>query len=136
MMKEPGLINVAFDGVTVNGKHKTIYCASIGGISMFYKWTDLKSNDHVTVEEVKSSVKICKEIKALLSDREIASLPVDNASTYVAKETARNLVIDGGYGPLVLRDPSHCIDLPAKDMAGLPFVKETLGFCSEICECM
>jgi len=132
MLREPGLINVAFDGVTVNGKHKTIYCASIGGFTMFFKWTDLKSNDHVSAEEVKSSVEICNQIKALLDNREIASLPVDNASRYVANETAVSLVIAGGYGPIVLRDPAHCVDLPAKDMAGLSFVKEGVDWCSEI----
>lgn len=136
MLREPGLINVAFDGVTVNGKHKTIYCASIGGFTMFFKWTDLKSNDHVSAEEVKSSVEICNQIKALLDNREIASLPVDNASRYVANETAVSLVIAGGYGPIVLRDPAHCVDLPAKDMAGLSFVKEGVDWCSEICECV
>ena len=53
MMKEsPGGLSVSFDGVTVNKRSKNLVCVSIGGISMFYKYFDLKDKDHVTEVEV------------------------------------------------------------------------------------
>ena len=37
----PGMLGVAFDGVTVNKKCKTLYTISKEEISMFWTWQDL-----------------------------------------------------------------------------------------------
>ena len=104
MMKEsPGGLSVSFDGVTVNKRSKNLVCVSIGGISMFYKYFDLKEKDHVTEEEVRWSphffpilsllptscqinkvYDLCKELKAMFG-RNICSVPSDNAALPVSK---------------------------------------------------
>ena len=52
MKESPGGLSVSFDGVTVNKKSKNLVCVSIGSISMFYKYFDLKDKDHVTEVEI------------------------------------------------------------------------------------
>jgi len=59
----------------------------------------------------------------------IASIPVDNSTRGVTAQVCDlfpDLVI------IVIRDPSHCVDLCSKDMATLPVVKRVMGDAKEV----
>ena len=48
----------------------------------------------------------------------MASIPVDNAAKVMATKLAKQLTAEyDGMTVLVLRDPSHCVDLLSKDLA-------------------
>ena len=150
LMKEsPGGLSVSFDGVTVNKRSKNLVCVSIGGISMFYKYFDLRDKDHVTTVEVCWSpqlfsmtsllltshqinkvYELCKELKALFG-RNICSVPSDNAALPVSKGVVQKLLLDG-EATLVTRDPCHCIDLGSKDLAKIPCVESVLKEAVEV----
>ena len=127
----PGCINVAFDGVTVNGKQKILYTVSKGSTSMFVTWTDLAGDKHVTQKEADDALRVALDIKASLGGAQIASLPVDNAAKLVAGMVANRL----DEPALVSRDPSHCVDLLSKDasttksiLAVLEMAKDLINF--------
>ena len=97
---------------------------------MFFKWSDLGSNVHVTDAEVDDAYFICNQIKSAFETK-IASISVDNAAGKVAESVAKKLQADGDPA-LPLRDPAHCIDLLSKDLANTSFVRSVLGEAKEV----
>ena len=125
MKNQPGLLPVANDGVTVNHKSKILFTATIGSVSMFVIWLDLGSDVHVTDEEVTAGYKVCMDVKKQFGNLGISCIPVENATAGVAARIAKSLMLEGD-NPFALRDPVHCIDLGAKDLANTPVVKTVL----------
>jgi hypothetical protein len=110
MMKQYGLLTVAFDGVTVNRKSKVLFTVTRGIVSAFVTWIDLGSQVHVTAAEANAAFHIMKELKKEFKGLRITCIAVDNAAAQiVAKAVA--LLHTGGDRPFTLRDPVHCIDL-------------------------
>ena len=136
MSTVPGLINIAFDGATVNGKQKIVYTVSKGSVSVFHQWSSLGSDVHVTEAEVEDAKKVCDNARKLF-ECDIASLPVDNAAVNVASKVVELLNLEG-QKTIVSRDPAHCIDLLSKDIAKTSVVvgvlqeaKEVFSFCKK-----
>jgi hypothetical protein len=71
-----------------------LYTVSKGAISMFMKWSDLGSNDHVTDAKVDDAYGICKQIKSVF-DTKIASISANNAACKIAESVAKKLQADG-----------------------------------------
>ncbi len=61
---------------------------SKGAISMFFKWSNLGSNVHITDAKVDDSYGICKQIKSPF-DTKIASLSDDNAACKIEESVAK-----------------------------------------------
>ena len=125
MRKQPGLLSVSFDGVTANGKSKTLFTVTRGCVSMFYTWINMGSDVHVSDAEVAETYTICKQVKSLFSGLGITALPMDNAAAAVATKVAKKLKDDGDH-PFPLRDPVHCVDLGSKDLVKVPCLKSPL----------
>ncbi len=142
-----------FDGVTVNRKSKVrwlltssydlvhyfsqsffqiLYTVTKGAISLFFKWSNLGSNVHVTNAKVDDAYSICKQIKFTF-DTKIASISVENAACKVAESVAKNLQADGDPA-LPLHDPTHCIDLLSKNLMNTSVVCSVLGEAKEVFE--
>ncbi len=96
-----------------------------GAISMFLKWSSLRSNIHITDAEVDDAYGICKQIKSAF-DTKIASISVDNVACKIAESVAKKLQADGDPA-LLLHDPTHCIDLLSKDLANTSVVCSVFG---------
>jgi hypothetical protein len=107
-----------------------LYTVSKGAVSMFFKWSDLGSNVHVTDAEVDDSYGICNQLKSAF-DTKIASISVDNAAGKVAESVAKKLQADGDPA-LSLRDPAHCIDLLSKNLMNTSVVHSVLGEAKEV----
>ena len=105
---------------------------SKGAISMFFKWSDLGSDVHVTEAEVADAYNVCKQIKSAFSTK-IASISVDNAASKVAECVTKKLNADSDTA-LPLRDPAHCIDLLSKDLAKTSVVRSVLAEAKEVFE--
>jgi hypothetical protein len=105
---------------------------SKGAISIFFKWSDLGSNVHVTDAEVDDAHTVCTQIKSAF-DTKIASISVDNAACKVAESVTKKLQADGDPA-LPLRDPVHCIDLLSKDLTNTSVVCSVLGEAKEVFE--
>ena len=103
---------------------------SKGAVSLFYKWTDLGSDIHVTDAEVDNAYDDCNQIKVAFNTK-IASISVDNAAGKVAESVAKKLQADGDPA-LPLHDPAHCIDLLSKDLANTSVVCSVLGEAKEV----
>ncbi len=88
---------------------------SKGAVYLFFKWTNLGSDVHVTAAEVDDVYDVCNQIKVAFNTK-IASISVDNAASKVAERVAQKLNADGDP-TLPLRDPAHCIDLLTKNLA-------------------
>ncbi len=97
---------------------------SKGAISMFFKWSNLGSNVHITDAKVDDAYGICKQVKGAF-DIKIASISVDNAAV------AKKLQADGGPA-IPLRDPAHCIDHLSKDLANTSVVCSVLEEAKEV----
>ena len=139
--KLPGLLNISFDGATVNGKQKVStcinYCAQIdhdshtvlkilytlskGEFSIFLTWTDLGCTKHVTEAEIADALKVCNDAMETYGCA-IASVPVDNAASKVAKAVCLKLPTT----VLPSRDPSHSTDLLSKDLATTDVVQAVI----------
>ncbi len=102
---------------------------SKGAVSMFFKWSDLGSNNHITDAEVDDAYGICKQIKSVF-DTKIASISVDNAAGKVTESVAKKL--QAGDPALPLRDPAHCIDLLSKNLVNTSVVHSVLGEAKEV----
>ncbi len=96
---------------------------------MFFKWSDLGSNIHVTDAKVDDAYSVCTQIKSAF-DTKIASISVDNAACKLAESVAKKLQADGDPA-LPLRDPAHCIDLLSMDLANTSVVCSVLGEAKE-----
>ena len=59
-------------------------------------------------------------------DTRLASIAVDNAAKGVAAQVATKFKMLGET-VLILRDPSHCIDLFSKDLATTKFVRAVMA---------
>jgi hypothetical protein len=99
---------------------------------MFFKWSDLGSNVHITDAKVDDAYSICTQVKSAF-DTKIASISVDNAACKVAESVAKKLQADGNPA-LPLRDPAHCIDLLSKDLTNTSVVCSVLGEVKEVFE--
>ena len=60
---------------------------SKGAVSLFYKWTDLGSDVHVTDAEVDNAYNVCNQIKVAFNAK-ISSISVDNAASKVAEHVS------------------------------------------------
>jgi hypothetical protein len=58
IIRRPGDINLATDGVSINSKSKQVYTVSKGEFSVFYCFTDLGSLKHNTNAEIEDLVKV------------------------------------------------------------------------------
>lgn len=58
MLRKPGDINVAHDGVTINGKSKQVYTIARGDVCCFYDFSDLGSMKHNSNAEVDDLVSV------------------------------------------------------------------------------
>jgi hypothetical protein len=101
-----------------------------GAISMFFKWSNLGSNVHVTDTKLDDAYGICKQIKSAFCTK-IAIISVDNAACKIAEDVAKKLQADGDPA-LPLRDPAHCIDLLSKVLANTSVVCSVLGESKEV----
>ena len=61
----------------------------------------------------------------------IASLDVDNAARAIAAKAAKDNEFEG-MTILVIRDPSHCVDLLSKDLADTEVVKRVMAEAKEV----
>ena len=109
---------------------KIIYTVSKGQFSIFFTWSDLGSVKHQTQAEVDDCVRTCK---AAMKEYKvpIASIDVDNAARLVAAKAAANDAFKG-MTILVIRDPSHCVDLLSKDLAGTDVVRRVMAESKEV----
>ncbi len=103
---------------------------SKGAVSLFFKWTDLGSDVHVTAAEVDDAYDVCNKMKVAFNTK-IASISVDNAASKVAERVAQKLNADGDP-TLPLRNPAHCIDLLSKDLAKSSDVCSVLAEAKEV----
>jgi hypothetical protein len=99
---------------------------------MFFKWSDLGSNVHVTDAEVDDAYSVCTQIKSVF-DTKIAGISVDNAACKVAESVVKKLQADGDLA-LPLCNPAHCIDLLSKDLANTSVARSVLGEAKEVFE--
>jgi hypothetical protein len=99
-------------------------------VSLFFKWTDLGSDVHVTAAEVDDTYDVCNQIKVAFNTK-IASISVDNAASKVAEHVAQKLNADGDP-TLPLCNPAHCIDLLSKDLAKSSVVRSDLEEAKEV----
>jgi hypothetical protein len=111
-------------------KLQVLYSVSKGAVSLFFKWTDLGGDVHITAAEVNDAYDVCNQIKVAF-DTKIASISVDNAASKVAEHVAQKLNADGDP-PLPLRDPAHSIDLLSKDLAKSSVVHSVLAEAKEV----
>ena len=88
-------------------------------------WSDLGSVKHQTEAEVKDVHRVCMKATTAYDTR-LASIAVDNAAKGVAAQVATKFKMLGET-VLVLRDPSHCIDLFFKDLATTKFVRAVMA---------
>ena len=107
---------------------KIVYTLSKGEFSIFLTWSDLGSLKHQTEAEIDDAYRICQEA-TVQYDSDIASIPVDNAARTVAAGIA---VRFPDMEIVVSRDPSHCIDLLSKDLAGTDVVKRVMREAKEV----
>ncbi len=105
---------------------------SKGAISMFFNWSDLGSDVHITEAKVADAYNVCNQIKSAFSTK-IASISVDNAASKVAQCVAKKLTVYGDPA-LPLRDPAHCIDLLSKDITKTSVVRSVLAEAKEVFE--
>ena len=85
MKSQPGLLSIAFDGVTVNRRSKVLFTVCRGVVSMFFTWIDLGSEVHVTQAETDAAYKVCVDIKNLFDNKVgVSCIPVDNAAKCIA----------------------------------------------------
>ena len=70
--------------------HHFLYTVSKGDVSMFFKWSNLGSNVHITDAEVDDAYGICNQIKSAF-DTKITSISVDNATGKVAGSLAKKV---------------------------------------------
>ncbi len=80
--------------------------------AVFFEWSNLGSNVHVTDAKVDGPYSVCNQIK-LMFNTKITSFSVDNAASKVAEHVAKKLNADGDLA-LPLCVPAHCIDLLSK----------------------
>ncbi len=103
---------------------------SNGADSLFFKWSDIGSDVHVTDAEVDDAYNVCNQIK-LAFNTKIASISVDNAASKVADRVAKKLNADGD-ATLPLCNPAHCTDLLSKDLAKSSVVRTVLEEAKEV----
>jgi hypothetical protein len=103
---------------------------SKGAVSLFFKWTDLASDVHITAAKVDDTYDVCNQIKVAFNTK-IASISVDNAASKIAELVAQKWNADGDP-TLPLRNPAHCIDLLYKDLAKLSVVRSVLAEVKEV----
>ncbi len=107
-----------------------LYAVLKGAVSMFFKWSDLGSNVHITNAEVDDAYRICNQIKSAF-DTKIASISVDNGAGKVEESVAKKVKADGDP-TLPLCDPPHCIELLSKNLTNTSVVHSVLGEVKEV----
>jgi hypothetical protein len=103
---------------------------SKSAVFLFFKWSDLGSNIHVTDAEMDDAYNVCNQIKLALN-KKINSISVDNAASKVANCVAKKLNPDGD-ATLPLCNPAYCIDLLSKDLAKSSVVRTVLAEAKEV----
>ncbi len=118
--------------VTMTYYHKLqiLYSVSKGDVSLFFKWTNLGSDVHITAAEVDDAYDVCNQIKVAFNTK-TASISVDNTASKVAERVAQKLNADGDP-TLPLHNPAHCIDLLSKDRAKSSVVRSVLAEAKEV----
>ena len=107
-----------------------VYTASKSTFSIVLTWNDLASMKHLTDAEVADAYKVCQDSVDRFGTK-IASINVDNAAKAVAGKVAEKFAKEGCV-ILVIRDPSHCIDLCSKDLAKTKVVSRVLDEATEV----
>ena len=125
-----GLMTLAVDGVTVNGKSHLLYTLSKGIHAIFEKLQHLLDQVHVTGAEVDDCL---QTIDAVLRkyNGEFANIAADNAAFTVLERVIDKLK---QYRILLTRDSGHCIDLPCKDTGELQSLRPILDLAKNIIE--
>jgi hypothetical protein len=103
---------------------------SKGAVSLFFKWSDLGSDVHVTDPEVDDAYNVCNQIK-LAFNTKIASISVDNAASKSSQPHCQQ-VEPRWQCNLSLCNPTHCIDLLSKDLAKSSVVCSVLAEAKEV----
>ena len=91
-----------------------VFTLSKSMFSVVLSYTDLGSVKHQTRAEIAEAIKVCDEAMRTHNTK-IASIAVDNAAKTVADGVSAHYL--GDFHIVVVRDPSHCIDLLSKDLA-------------------
>ena len=107
-----------------------VYTLSKNTFSIFLTWTDLGSTKHQTKAEIEDACNVCKAAVAKFRSN-IASLDVDNVARGMAGKVAAKFAAEGEV-VLVIRDPSHCIDLCSKDIARTKCVSRVIAKATEV----
>jgi hypothetical protein len=120
MKMTAGTPSLEVDGVTINSKSRLLYTISKGEFSLFHCMSclDVKVHDHKA--EVEDGLKIVGDIEESYSGL-ISNIAGDNAATPVIKDIIAIYLQENPEHPPITntRDPSHCLDLLAKDSAKL-----------------
>ena len=113
----PGLTTVAADAVTVNRRSCMLYSTRKGDVSLFETMSQLKSKVHNTEAEIEDAcVRLRQIIKKYGST--LCNIGVDNGGYAVIAAVIKILEKEFPLLCLLLtRDPGHCTDLMAKDLA-------------------
>jgi hypothetical protein len=121
MRATDGCASFAVDGVTVLGKSQLLYTVTKGGVSLFEHATSLQDQAHVKEAEINDIVRMMSQIRDKYGGSFIQG-SVDNAAADVMTAALKKYAESFPDEPTILtdRDPSHCIDLVAKDSAVIP----------------
>lgn len=131
--KMPGHMSIGQDGVTINGNSNILYTCSKGEVTMFQGLQQLGEAVHVTDAEVEDATRQIEQIMDEFGNEEVCTLAVDNAAQKVAGLAAAVYMSrHPGKIMIVVRDPSHCIDLPCKDFGSIPHVAQVLDWCTDM----
>jgi len=128
-----GDLNFAVDGVTANSKSYLLFTKMVGHVTQFVSLFHLGSDVHVTDAEVEAGLKVIMEVLRRIvqsgaTPRNVASVNVDNGAAPMADKLTEKLVkLDISKKCVVVRDPSHCIDLGSKDLARTPLIEKVIA---------
>ncbi len=103
---------------------------SKGAAFLFFQWSDLGSDVHITAAEVDDAYDVFNQVKVAFNTK-IASISVDNATSKVAEHVSQKLNADGDQ-TLPLHNPAHCIDLLSIDLAKSRVVCSVLSDAKEV----
>jgi hypothetical protein len=135
MTSVPGSLNMAVDGITIQGQSHLLYMVSKGSISLFEKCSQLGDSVHVTDAEANDGV---EKLEGMVTKYRspVASVAVDNAAITAVKLMVQKYGTRNPDAPpaMVTRDPAHCIDLLSKDSAKTEAFKPLLQGCKLVIE--
>ena len=128
-----GNASIEVDGVTAKGRSYLLYTLSKGKHSFFLKLAQLESSVHVRTSEINDAVTTIEETEQQYGVM-ITNMAVDNAATSTMNDAVTTFLAKFPDHPPITqtRDPSHCIDLVAKDSTRVSSFKKLLEQCSTL----